>query len=220
MDVEKLLTQEFARRDAYKGLSDCYKLPEEELINTLEGLERVFGTLGSEARSHISLVRNEIKGREEVDDLKVDYARLFVGPYSLSAPPYGSVYLDGSRQIMGNSTMDVQRKYKKAGFDLVDNFKDAPDHIAVELEFMDVLVFQEIEALDGDRSDILELIKRQHNFLQVHIGAWVKPFTDLVAENAYTDFYRNLARATLSFINEERVELMSLTTEQVSEVNA
>ena len=218
MDVEKLLTQEFARRDAYKGLADCYKLPEEEMINTLEGLERVFETLGSKARSHIALVRSEIKGPKEVDDLKIDYARLFVGPYSLLAPPYGSVYLEGERKIMGDSTMDIQKRYAEVGLTTAELFKEIPDHIRAELEFMYFLIFKEIEAIQGESfENVSGFLLRQRSFLQDHLAIWVKDFARNIEAYSRKNYYRGLAMATRTFIREDFSEITEL---EISEPTA
>ncbi|MFN2356106.1 MAG: molecular chaperone, partial [Desulfopila sp.] len=70
-------------------------------------------------------------------DLLVEYARLFVGPFELLAPPYGSVYLETGRRLMGDSTIAVQHMYTNAGLTL--DVQEAPDHIALELEFMHYL---------------------------------------------------------------------------------
>jgi len=218
MDVEELLTQEFARRDAYKGLSDCYRLPEEELINTLEGLEQVFETLGSEARSHIALVRSEIKGREDVDDLKVDYARLFVGPYNLLAPPYGSVYLEGERKVMGDSTMDIQKRYAEVGLTTAKFFKEIPDHIRAELEFMYFLIFKEIEAIqEGSFENVSGFLLKQRSFLQDHLAIWVKGLAQNIEVHCQKNFYRGVAMATRIFISEDFSEIAEL---EISEPTA
>ena len=211
MDVEKLLTQESARQDAYKGLADCYKLPGEELIKTLEKLGKVFETLESEAGSHIALVSKKIKGPEELADLKVDYSQLFVGPYCVLAPPYGSVYLEDQRRVMGDSTMDVQKRYADAGLTIAEIFKDNPDHIQAELEFMYFLIFKEIEAIqEGSFETVASFLLKQRSFLQDHISVWVKDFAQKIEQHAQTNFYKGLAMATLTFISEDFAEIAEL----------
>ena len=70
----------------------------------------------------------------EAESLKSDFSRLFIGPFKLLAPPYGSIYLDGNSCLMGASTMEVRQLYRNEGLNPV--IKEAPDHIAIELEFM------------------------------------------------------------------------------------
>jgi TorA maturation chaperone TorD len=114
---------------------------------------------------------------------------------------------------MGNSTADVQRRYEEAGLDVATNFKDPPDYIAAELEFMHFLIFKEMEAIDqGDDNSIITGLLRQHCFLKDHLGAWVPEFTGNVADNAKTSFYQNLARATDAFIKDEYHMISSVLT--------
>jgi len=211
MDVEKLLTQESARQDAYKGLANCYNLPQEELINTLEQLEQAFETLESEAGSPIALMRKEIKGSEKLDDLKIEYARLFVGPYSVPAPPYGSVYLEDQRRVMGHSTMDVQKKYAQAGLTLSETFKDNPDHIMAELEFMYFLIFKEIQAIQGGSLEtVSDFLLKQRLFLQDHLAVWIKDFGQNIETHSQKNFYKGLAMATQTFISEDFAQIAGL----------
>ena len=102
---------------------------------------------------------------------------------------------------MENSTVDVRERYLEAGLDISENFKDAPDHIAAELEFMYVLIFKEIEAIHSDTPEaVYEQLLRQKLFLQDHLGIWAAEFVENVKRHAETDFYRNLAIAMQIFI--------------------
>jgi TorA maturation chaperone TorD len=205
MNIAELTKYEKARSSAYNRLSECYHMPGIGLHNTLTELERQLKTLGSEAFRYITMMRSEWIGRgNEIDDLCVDFAKLFVGPYALLAPPYGSVYLDSERRVMGSSTMDVHTRYVNAGLEIATHFKEPPDHIAVELEFMHFLIFKEIDATS--RNDIdraIEYVDQQEAFLENHLAAWVPVFARHVVENATTDFYKHLARATDLFIKHE-----------------
>ena len=204
MAINDLLRREKARRDAYKGLAECYYLPDSDLIIKLKGLERQLDELGSEALSYAALMRSELQGAKELEKLKIDFARLFAGPYSLLAPPYGSVYLEGERQIMGDSTLDVQNRYRKEGVELSDSFRDVPDHIAAELEFMYFLVFKEIQALENSDVDTtIDYFEKQRAFLSEHLGAWVFEFADSIEKEAETEFYKNLARLTKAFVRQD-----------------
>jgi len=94
--------------------------------------------------------------------------------------------------------------YRKAGVDLSANFRDAPDHIAAELEFMYFLVFKEVEALENsDIERTFGFLEKQRAFLREHLGAWVFDFAGSIEEKSKTDFYKNLARATKTFVKQE-----------------
>jgi TorA maturation chaperone TorD len=133
-------------------LSDCYFLPDPGLSEKLENLELNMSDVCEPAAEWVHSMRKEFEGSANLEPLKIDFSKLFVGPYKLFAAPYGSVYLDSERQVMGDSTLDVKTRYREAGLDTAKNFKDAPDHISAELEFMYYLIFKEIEAFSKANS--------------------------------------------------------------------
>jgi len=115
--------------------------------------------------------------------------------------------------VMGNSTADVQKRYKEAGLDVSTGFKDAPDHIAAELEFIHFLIFKEMEATNqGDVNSIITCLSNQQSFLEDHLGAWVSEFAGNVVDNAKTSFYQNLARTTEAFIKDDYHTISSVLT--------
>jgi putative dimethyl sulfoxide reductase chaperone len=132
-----------------------------------------------------------------IDELRLDYARLFLGPDQVIAPPYGSVWLSGERAVMQDSTLAVLALYREGGFELADDFRDVPDHIAAELEFLYLLVFNENRARDDPAAETLaSILALRRRFLAEHLGAWIDPFAGAVSEGARTHFYRELARLT------------------------
>ena len=215
METDDLLSREYARGEAYKLLAECYYLPTPELIGKLKDLEQQMSGVCTEAMLYIKEMYEEIKRLDDLDALALDFSRLFLGPYKLHAPPYGSVYLDGERQIMGDSTLEVRNKYREAGLDISTDFRNPPDHIAAELEFMYFLIFKEIQALDNSDVDTtIDYLEKQRAFLREHLGAWVFDFADTIEEKAETDFYKNLARATKTFIEQNFDELSDLSAVQ------
>lgn len=204
MDEIQFIAYESARQEVYKRLSACFYPPGSNMGLTLELLGEAIRKLNSEAGSYALAIGDAFKNANGSKPLRVDFAKLFVGPYRLSAPPYGSVYLEGGRKIMGHSTVHAVKLYREAGLVQGGGFRDAPDHVAVELEFMYYLIFKEIEAIQaGDREVAVKFNDRQYGFLEKHLGSWVFPFTDLIESRAETEFYRNLASILRIFIAEE-----------------
>ena len=204
MKTEDFWTHEQSRMEVYRLLADCFHLPNENLKKKLARLSNTIKILCGEAAEYVHLMKKDLERLEDLECLKIDYARLFVGPYTLSAPPYGSLYLEGKRLVMGDSTLDAQKRYRQAGVDIAGNFKEAPDHIAVELEFMHLLIFKEIEA--ATRSNIAAFgnyLKEQQFFLEDHLGAWVSDFTKNIIANADTEFYKALAKSTNIIVKQD-----------------
>ena len=204
MKTDDFLAHEHLRMDVYRLLTDCFHLPNENLKQNWVRLSSTMDMLGEEAAQHALVKKDNLDGMDDLDSLKIDYARLFVGPYTLAAPPYGSVYLEGKRLVMGNSTMDAQKRYRNAGLNIAGEFKEAPDHIAVELEFMYFLIFKEIEAAGHSKMEaFVNYLKEQQAFLEDHLGDWQSEFTEKVIANSATEFYKALAKTTNIFIKQD-----------------
>ena len=211
METDDLLYRELARGKAYKLLAECYYLPTPELKGKLKDLEQQLSDVSPEAMLYIKKMTEEIKTSDDLDILSLDFSRLFLGPYKMHAPPYGSVYLDGERQIMAESTLEVRNKYRESGLDISSDFRNPPDHIAAELEFMYFLILKEIEAIENsDIDSTVSFLEKQRAFLRENLGAWVFELADTIEEKAETDFYKNLAKATGAFIGQHVDELSDI----------
>ena len=227
METEYLVNHEASRMTAFQILSDCFFLPDPGLSKKLKDLEFNMTNVCETAVPLIQNMRKEFRAGADLEPLKVDFAKLFVGPYQLSAAPYGSVYLEGERKMMGNSTLDARERYRDAGLDTAKTFKDAPDHISAELEFMHYLIYKEIEAFANSGKEMaIAFIQRQKSFLEDHLMAWVPEFAKSIIEHARNPFYPNLARATEMFLKENYqivctiLDSKKLNSEKYVEINS
>ena len=199
MEREEYLRHEEVRCESYRLLAQCYYLPDKELVEALEHSEELAQWRRPEGDGNTWT-------DSDIDSLKVDYTRLFMGPYHSLASPYGSVYLEKARKVMGDSTVDARQRYKEAG--LYVTLKEAPDHVAIELEFMYYLIYREVEAIINDNeTDIVLYLEKQRDFLQNHLGKWVSEFTDNISANTETVFYQDVARITKSLVTEDLAQL-------------
>lgn len=199
----------FAGADIYRLLSACYYQPEDAFLQ-----ENVFGQMASALA--LTLPQEESQADKlatafnhaGVDNLLLDYTRLFLGPFGILAKPYGSIYLDGEKQVMGDSTMRALSLYREGGFDLDESFREAPDHVAVELEFLYLLTHRIGEArLSGDQAETARLTGLKRQFLGEHLGRWIGNFADKVRAGAETDYFRELAELTQRFVQNDIREL-------------
>ena len=203
MDIKEFICCEKARADGFRLLSACFYQPEKDVF-LKEGIFKNLASLLQQVSPDASVFVGEMEksfSRYSEKELNVDYAKLFVGPNDLLAPPYGSVYLDGGRRVMGDSTMEVIKVYEEQGLVMDRDFKNLPDHITVELEFIYYLIFKEIEALErSDMHGAYEFIKEQKFFLDRFLKSWIGPFCDKMKEGAMSEFYRSLADCVCTFI--------------------
>jgi putative dimethyl sulfoxide reductase chaperone len=197
-----------ARADLARLLAACYYEPGPELAE-----ERVFDTV-AEAAGRVDPALGEVAGRlgaafaaSDLQTLLIDYTRLFLGPVDTRARPYGSVWLEVDGGVMQDSTVAVSELYREGGFDVADDFRDLPDHVAAELEFLYLLLFRSAQAAalgDPGARDAASALRMR--FMHKHLGAWIGPFARAVRSGAETDYYRALADLTEAFVRREVAE--------------
>ena len=186
------VTNDCERAYVYKVLAECYHPPDEKLLATL-------GDFGEAAGGALSKLVQSAPPAGDLERHAVDFSSLFLGPFKLLAPPYGSVYLEDGK-FMGNSTLEVRELYRQEGLDIA--LKDAPDHISAELEFIYFLALKEAEARENSDLKQAECLRsKQASFLQTHLGQWIEAFTQNIEKNAQTNFYKIVAYATMQLVS-------------------
>ncbi len=197
------ITIKRCRSESYRLLAACFYPPDDIWLNQENFFEDIASALTSICpnATNFPLQMKKSAVQYDVKDLSVEYARLFVGPYELLAPPYGSVYLDQGKRVMGDSTIAITKMYREYGLNIADDFKELPDHIAVELEFMYYLIYKEIEALQQDehkeRQSFLEAQKR---FMASFLGKFAYLFCGKIKEGTSNKFYQALADCVSVFV--------------------
>lgn len=196
------------REDIYRLLAASFYPPTVEFLTencwaSLAGLlEQTFPDAARHARDAVKAIGTDL------DSLAVEHARLFIGPFHLVAPPYGSIYLDEAKTVMGDSTARVAAYYHSCGLQLADDFHELPDHFAVELEFMSFLAFRQREAeTAGDRCEVAKYAGLQGEFLEKFLIPWLEPFTGAIIDDGESPFYQALARCTAAFISADYAAL-------------
>jgi len=193
------------REDVYRLLAACFYPPSTGLIeeNCCTTLATLLESVSPDASKYASDAA-VAGGNNSLDALAVEHARLFIGPFQLVAPPYGSIYLDDAKTVMGNSTARVAAFYHACGLHLTDDFHELPDHVAVELEFMSYLAFKQRESeVSGDTNEVARLIPLQREFLARFLLPWLEPFTSAVITDGEAPFYISIARCCASFVNSD-----------------
>lgn len=199
------LDRGIARENLCRLLAACYYQPGPEFAE-----EKVFDSmLAAAVCIHPALTADarslgEDYAAEGHDALLLDYTRIFLGPNHIIAKPYGSVWLEGQDTVMGDSTMAVLKLYEEGGFDMSEEFREVPDHIAAELEFLYLLIYRENEAQRNGQPEEQEAkAALRKRFLDEHLGRWVGPFTAAVRAGAQSSYYRELAGLTDRFVSLE-----------------
>lgn len=193
------------REDVYRLLAACFYPPSAELFedNCCATLAALLEPASPEA-ARFAADAAVAGGNSSLDSLAVEHARLFIGPFQLVAPPYGSTYLDDAKIVMGDSTARVTAFYHACGLVLADDFHELPDHFAVELEFMSWLAFKQREAaVSGDKGEEVRVAGLQKEFLDRFLMPWLAPFTSAIITDGEAPFYQAIARCAAAYITSD-----------------
>ena len=197
--------QALARQELCRFLAGCYYEPgpefaEERLFDSiLAAAQRIDPELAAHAQR-----LGQAFASTPLQDLLVDYTRLFLGAPQALAKPYASVWLTGEPELMQDSAMALLQLYAQGGFEIDDGFRDLPDHVAVELEFLYLLTYQQNQAWSvGDKEALHAVEVLRTAFLIGHLGRWLGPFMLAVHDHAECEFYRELAEFTELFVRME-----------------
>ena len=146
-----------------------------------------------------------------LEDLAVEYARLFIGP-GKHFSPHESVHHEREDgrwgQLWGPSTAEVKKIIESAGLSYQSEYTGLPDHISVELEFMQQVTLAEEKAWeDGDKNLALACLENEKKFIEAHLAGWIPDFCDKIINGAELPFYRVMAELTQKFIEFEKNEV-------------
>ena len=216
-DLIKLNEQ---RAATYGLLSRLYRVEvDEEFLQELRGMRFPASTGNKNVDEGYRLMAKFMSNvwENSLTDLAVDYVRTFIGhgvdAFS-AAYPFESVYTSEKRLLMQEARDEVLAIYRSAGLDKQDSWKEGEDHIALELEFEQILAKRTADALAaGDEDEAVALLTTQRNFLEDHLAAWAPMMTSDMKRFAKTDLYQGLAFLTDGFLETDRAFLKDVIAE-------
>lgn len=142
-------------------------------------------------------------GRQAYPPVAADYARLFVGPGKIIAPPWESVQVDEERLTFQAETLQVRQWYRQFGLQAVQLYAEPDDHVGLELAFLSHLAQLALVAqAEGDHARLAQLLDAQRGFLKTHAQRWIPAWSAQVIHHARTDYYRGLAHITVGVLAE------------------
>lgn len=216
--MEQFIQQEQVRGAIYYLLSKCYEQPKGQLqkMEVLDQLQNLLKVQHPEAAEEVEIMKNELSTSENQEELVQEYLALFVGPKTLLAAPYGSLYLENKGQIMGASTQEAIKYYEAAGLKKKTDMHQPDDHIRIELEFIYYLIGRVIDTCEkNDLTSAEKFASFQKEFLERHIGNWVRPFTSNMERQATSPYFKALARVTESFVRKDATEDSAVMMEEL-----
>ncbi|MDP9500347.1 Tat proofreading chaperone DmsD [Bisgaard Taxon 45] len=116
------------------------------------------------------------------EQLDREYQALFIGPNTLWAPPWGSVYLDPESVLFGDSLLKLREFLRQHHVEFVTTQNEPEDHIGLMLLLSAYLA--------ENRPELLLI------FLSEHVFTWSTRYLQLLANQQTSVFYRGLALLT------------------------
>jgi DMSO reductase family type II enzyme chaperone len=144
----------------------------------------------------------------EYVDFQAEYIRLFdVGamrpPFPLYAGEWGST--------RKHAMEDALRFYHFFGMKVDESCKELPDHVTVQLEFMQALAFTE-GTVRASGEDALPFLRAERDFLERHPGRWWPMLRRKMATFEPPRFYRALTELADAFFAAELAYLRAVIT--------
>ena len=212
--LETLHTLSKIRRDLYGLLSSAYvQLPGrstlehqwEPAVELLRHPQKRSEEAFAQIQNGLNLVKSHDseKGPNDEEVLKNisrDWTRLFRGVVRDGIlPPYESLYRpEGSQK---KSAREINRLFSEMGIQVPEEWRQPPDYIGVELDFMRLLCERERQEREEKETDALRhILEIENSFLEEHLALWVPVFCEKMFQQAHEDYYRGVARLTAGLV--------------------
>jgi putative dimethyl sulfoxide reductase chaperone len=145
------------------------------------------------------------------DELKAEFAGLFLNVGKYPVYPFESVYTSAERLMMQRAYDEVLQEYRQEGVERAHDFNEPEDHLALELEFMAHLCRKSLDALEaGDQIIGAQYLEKQNDFLVKHLLAWVPKFCHDLENATQSGFYNGIAKLTFEIVHVEKETLPEL----------
>ena len=212
------------RSRVYALLSRCYETEIDAAFAEALAGEAALASDDAGLAAGFAALQADLAGCDEdaLEQLAVVFDRAFFGMGPRTAQkafPYESVYTSPKRLMMQDARDEVLVLYRAFGLDKQESWKEGEDHIALELEFEQILCERAIAAYEaGDEDECLKLLLSQRNFLEDHLLAWYPMMAADLQKFPQTDFYKGLGKLTDGFLRNDREFLDAALSENEAEV--
>lgn len=147
--------------------------------------------------------------RQPVSALHREYDRVFGLVFTGECVPYETEYHPPSETFFRSQQMaDVAGFYRAFGLDPAQTVTKRPDHVALELEFMAILLLKKRLAQDEGGADAAERVavcdEAQRTFFRDHLGWWLPSFATALRRRAGGGLYEAAGRVLAALLALER----------------
>ncbi len=167
---------------------------DEKTIEDLKSNTELLNLIGQNTKNWFENSKDE----ELLEEINIDFTTIFL----MNAQPIESSVIDNKNDVLVGLQNPVMQFYFSHGYDinLLKTHIQTPDHLAIELAFMQNLVMK-------------EELKTQKRFLKKHLLEWVPQYLIGIKNIAQTPFYRDLCDFASEFIVADYHSILELTNE-------
>jgi TorA maturation chaperone TorD len=166
----------------YAFLSRVFSNPlDEKLIDDLRQNKQILSIIGDKSLEYFEKNSTEVVE----DNLNVDFSSIFL----MSSQPIESIVIDSKDEVLVGLQNPVMQFYFQNNYDLnlLNTHIQTPDHLAIELSFMQNLV----------QSDEFFV---QKEFMEKHLLKWLPGYLLAIKDMANSIFYQELFDFFLEFL--------------------
>lgn len=154
------------------------------------------------------------------EDVEAEHIGLFSSNFpTVPCPPYGSLFtVDENKRL--EEMLAIKQFYHRSGVDVAASFDDLPDHICVEIEFLQLLCFRLDDALRNRDPDMATgLANTQTIFLDRFLLPFARRLARIATGMAPENSYAHLLTATRAVIEHHRqyLELAAVSSPAIPE---
>lgn len=192
MDIEQ------SRRYYYALMSRIFSdILDDKAIEQLRDNSELLELLGPDTAAFFE--NNSIDGLKEL--LNIDFTTMFL----MNTHPVESAIHDNSKDIVTGMENVVMQFYMDYGYEIDMNATHimAPDHISIELGFMQNAITK-------------ESFEVQYKFAKEHLMSWIPSFLIACEEMADTPFYRDFCNFASEFIVSDYAYLKEQIPEEIT----
>ena len=198
-----------ARSKIYQFTSPLFSYPAKAHVETIQeqlpDTERWLSLLEDQPSLEAVRALREIIASYSWEQVETDYIQTFGHTISKECPPYEAEYGQSHIFQKSHALADVVGFYNAFGLELDSGFKDRPDHISLELEFMHFLCLKEVYGIGKghDAGNLAVCRDAQTKFLDEHLGLWAFGFARRLHQKAAGTLYHATAQLLTAFLTFE-----------------
>lgn len=209
-DKEDMVAHLASRSKAYEVLAKAFRYPwDTNYFNPEEMLEPLSMILPDDpdwehAQRLIAQIKDELSSLDQ-EKLQREYMLTFTHGFSKECPPYEIFYGTDGYTMQIEVLMELGGIYKRYGVELSEKSDERPDHLSIELEFMQYLTYKQAYGIQHGHADdaIKVAADGQKKFILNHLGRWVPLFCQFLSQKAPKGLYLNLSELLSIFIANE-----------------